>query len=69
MTKVKAIKSMSILEMAKAELKTERATKAKEKLKHLFSQQNSAKKVLKNIEREIEDYLNELEVEDEDLNS
>ena len=57
----------TIKEMAQEELRKERADKAKIKLKDLYRKQAAAKKVLANIDREIEDYLQELDIEEEDL--
>jgi tRNA pseudouridine-54 N-methylase len=64
---VKDVNSMSIKEKALLELKEERTKEAKDKLKGLYRKQADAKKVLANIEREIEDYLLQLEETEKDL--
>jgi hypothetical protein len=64
---VKDVDKMNIKEKALAELREERVKEAKDKLKSLYRKQADAKKVLANIEREIEDYLMQLDETEKDL--
>lgn len=65
---IKRLQRTGIIAAALAELQKERVKEATEKLKNLYSKQDKARKVLKNIEREIEDYVQELEIDDADSN-
>jgi hypothetical protein len=58
-------KNKTVKELALEELAKEQAQVAKEKLKDLYKKQTSAKKVLANIEREIEEYMLELDQDQE----
>lgn len=58
---MKAVVAMSIDEIAKAELKEETTTKAVADLKEKYKALEKAKKIVRNLEREIADYLEELE--------
>lgn len=51
----------SIKEQALAELRNERIKEAKDALKSLLRRKADAKKVLANIQREIDDYMLQLE--------
>ena len=64
--KLKKLKKVGVIAAALAEIQQERVKEATSRLKDLYSQQNKARKVLRNIDREIDDYLMELEVDDED---
>lgn len=64
---VKDVDKMTIKEKALLELREERAKEAKDKLKGLYRRQADAKKMLGNIEREIEDYLMQLDETEKDL--
>ena len=66
---IKRIKATSVVAAAMAELQKEKVKEATTKLKSLYGDRDKARKVLKNIEREIEDYLQELEIDDEDTES
>jgi flagellar biosynthesis chaperone FliJ len=61
------VKKMSIKEKALMEIREERAREAKEQLKKLYRKQADAKKILANVEREIEDYLEQLDQSENDL--
>lgn len=61
------LEKKSIVAAAKAEIQKERVRQATGKLKSLYAQRDQAKKILRNVEREIADYLQELETEDDDL--
>lgn len=66
---VKTLKKMGktgIIAAAMAQVQQEAVKEATVKLKSLYSQLAKAKKVVRNIEREIEDYLLELELDDDD---
>lgn len=66
---VKTIKRMGktgVIAAAMAELQQEKVKQATLQLKTLYKRRDDARKILKNIEREIEDYLQELEIDDED---
>ena len=58
---LKEVKTKSLKELAQEEIKAEREEKAVKELKKLYRQQEDAKLIVRNIEREIEDYLAELE--------
>ena len=58
---MKDVNTLSIKEMAQLELKKEKAEEAKERLKELYSKKHDAEKIVKNIDREIDDYLEQLE--------
>lgn len=64
---VKDVDKMTIKEKALAELREERAKEAKDKLKGLYRRQADAKKMLGNIEREIQDYLQQLDDAEGDI--
>lgn len=64
--KVSRINRTGIIAAAMAELQKERVKEATTKLKSLYDQERKAKKVLKNVQREIKDYLEELEIDDAD---
>jgi hypothetical protein len=59
-------KNKTVKELALEEIKKEKAEIAKEKLKELYKKEQSAKKVLANIEREISEYIAELDMDEED---
>lgn len=66
---VKTIKKLTktgVIAAALAELQQEKVKEATVKLKSLYDQERKAKKVLKNIQREIADYIEELEIDEED---
>jgi hypothetical protein len=65
--KMQDVKKMNIKEKALEELRQERTVEAKNKLKQLYRKQADAKRVLANIDREIEDYLAELDDIENDL--
>ena len=58
---VKLATEKSIKELAQEELKSEKVREATIELKSLYRRLESAQKIVRNIEREIEDYLEELE--------
>lgn len=58
---VEDLNKMSVKEMAQLELRKERADEAKEKLKSLYSKLHNAEMVCKNIQREVDDYLMQLD--------
>lgn len=63
---VERIKKTGVIAAAMAELQKERVKDATSRLKDLYRQRDKAKKILRNVEREIEDYLEELEIDDDD---
>lgn len=63
---IKKMKRVGVIAAALAELQKERVKDATAKLKSLYDQERKAKKVLKNVQREIADYLEELEIDEED---
>ena len=67
--KVEKMKKTGIIAAALAELQKEQIKEATGKLKGLYAQERKAKKVLRNVQREIEDYLQELEIDDDDASS
>ena len=64
--KLRKLRKTGIIAAALAEIQEEAVKEATSKLKDLYAQQKKARKVLRNIEREIEDYLMELEIDEED---
>ena len=67
---VKTLKKLSkagVIATALAQLQEEKVKEATAKLKDLYSRRDKAKKVLRNIERDIEDYLHELEIDEQDF--
>lgn len=58
-----------ILSKVVEELSKEKVIEATGKLKALYRNRDKAKKVLRNLEREIEDYVEEIEQDESDLNS
>lgn len=58
---VEVAKEKTLAEIAQEEIKQEMEEKAKKKLKDLYRELHAAKKIVANIEREIEDYLLEIE--------
>ena len=58
---VKLAQEKSIKELAQEELQKEKVVEATKELKVLYKRLDSAQKIVRNIEREIEDYLEELE--------
>jgi ABC-type enterochelin transport system substrate-binding protein len=69
---IKEIKKMGktgVIAAALAELQKDRVKEATTKLKDLYDKERKAKKVLKNIQREITDYIEELEIDDDDSTS
>ena len=67
--RIDRLKKTGIIAAAMAELQKERVKEATTELKDLYKQRDKARKILKNVEREIEDYLMELEIDDEDTES
>lgn len=66
---VERIAKTGVIAAAMAELQKERVKEATSKLKDLYRQKDKAKKILRNVEREIDDYLEELEIDDDDTGS
>ena len=58
---MKVVKELSIKEIAQAEVKEEAQSKAVKALKELYKQKASAELIVRNIDRQIEDYLAETE--------
>jgi len=58
---VKLAEEKSIKELAQEELQAENVKEATKELKGLYKQLASAEKIVRNIEREIDDYLEELD--------
>ena len=67
--RIERIRKTGVIAAALAELQKERVKEATVKLKDLYKQRDKARKILRNMEREIEDYLMELEIDDEDAES
>jgi flagellar biosynthesis chaperone FliJ len=67
--RIDRIRKTGVIAAALAELQKERVKEATVKLKDLYKQRDKARKILRNMEREIEDYLMELEIDDEDAES
>ena len=63
---LKRIGKTGIIAAAMAEIQREGVKEATAKLKDLYDKERKAKKVLRNIQREITDYLEELEIDDAD---
>lgn len=61
MSGLKEAKSKSLKDIALEEVKEERQKEAVKKLKKLYSNLEDAKLIVRNIEREIEDYIEEVE--------
>jgi hypothetical protein len=66
---IKTIGKNGIIAAAMAKLQKERVEEATLALKTLYDRERKAKKVLQNVRREIEDYLQELEIDDGDVNA
>lgn len=66
---VTKLQKNTIISKVVEELSKEKIVEATLRLKNLYKQRDKAKKVLRNIEREIEDYIEEIEQDDSDLNS
>ena len=64
--KLKQMGTTGVIAAAMAELQKERIKDATGKLKELYARRDSAKKVYRNICREIDDYLEDLEIDDTD---
>ncbi len=64
--KLKKLQRTGIVAAALAELQKEKVAEATTQLKKLYAQLDKAKKVVRNLEREIEDYIQELEIDDAD---
>ncbi len=52
-----------------AEVNKRKAKVATEKLTELYEQLDKAKKVVRNLQREIDDYIDELRIDEEDNNN
>lgn len=65
MSKIKNLRQ-NIVVAAKAKLQEDKVKEATGKLKALYAQRDKASKVVRNLNREIEDYLQELEIDDDD---
>lgn len=66
---VKKLKQMGrtgVIAAALAELQHDAVKEATAELKKLYTREKAAKKVLRNVQREIQDYLQELEIDDAD---
>lgn len=66
MGKIKDLTKTGIIAAALAELQKEKVKEATGKLKELYTKLDKAKKIVRNLEREIEDYMQELEVDEDD---
>ena len=58
---VKEVKELSVKEIALQELKKEQVKEATDELKELYRKLAAAEKVVRNIQREIDDYCEEIE--------
>ncbi len=67
--KLKKSQATGVVAAALAELQQDKIKEATAKLKSLYKQRDDARKILRNVEREIEDYLEELEIDDGDAES
>lgn len=65
-SKLKQMGRTGVIAAALAELQQEKVKEATRELKTLYKRRDDARKILRNIEREIEDYLHELEIDDAD---
>ena len=65
---LKNMKATGVIAAALAELQKEKVKDATVKLKTLYRERDQARKILRNTEREIEDYLSELEIDEGDTN-
>lgn len=65
-SKLKQMGRTGVMAAALAELQQEKVKEATRELKTLYKRRDDARKILRNIEREIEDYLHELEIDDAD---
>lgn len=65
---MKKMGKTGVMAAALAELQQEAVKEATKALKDLYAREKKAKKILRGIEREIEDYLLELELDDDDAN-
>ena len=68
MNVVKKLANTGVIAAALAELQKDKVKEATGRLKTLYKQRDSARKVLRNVDREIDDYLQELEINDDDTN-
>ena len=66
---IKRMKATGVIAAAVAELQKEKVKEATTELKRLYKSRDLSRKALRNVEREIEDYLQELEIDDADLSS
>jgi t-SNARE complex subunit (syntaxin) len=66
---VKKLGTTGVIAAALAELQKERVKEATGKLKELYDRRDKSKKIYRNVCREIDDYLEDLEIDDDDAGS
>ena len=59
-------RKQTIVQAAMAKVKAAKVEKATKRLTELYEQRDKAAKILRNIERDIEDYLQEMDIDDAD---
>ena len=64
---LKKLGTTGVIAAALAELQKERVKEATGKLKDLYARRDAAKKIYRNVCREIDDYLEDLEIDDADV--